>query len=241
MLSSAKLILSIWFLLMPAAHGQQPVQSPAESPDPRAPVASPGGQAHSQPELQTRFSRYELRPGDVIEIIFRFVPELNQTIAVQPDGFVSLPEIGDIHVEGDTVGAFTQNLRNAYEKILQQPAVTVVLKEFEKPHFIVAGEVNRPGKYELRADTTTTEAVAIAGGFNGRAKHSQVLLFRRISADWVEVKKIDLKRLYAGDYREDIHLRAGDMLYVPQSTLSKIAPFMPRSSVGAYINPTDAF
>jgi hypothetical protein len=54
------------------------------------------------------------------------------------------------------------------------------------------------------------EAVAVAGGFRDTAKHSQVLLFRRISDQWMEAKKLDLKKmLKAGDLSEDLHLRTG--------------------------------
>jgi polysaccharide export outer membrane protein len=125
-------------------------------------------------------------------------------------------------------------IKTAYGKILRDPAVTVVLKDFEKPHFVVNGQVARPGKFELRADTTVSEAIGIAGGITERAKHSQVLLFRRVSEDWVEAKKLDLKAILNGQFQEDVHLRPGDMLVVPQNAISKIKPYLPVSSLSAY-------
>jgi polysaccharide export outer membrane protein len=189
------------------------------------------------PQLQTRNPRYQVRSGDVLDLVFSFTPEFNQTVSIQPDGYITLKELGDILVEGKTVPEITELLKAAYAKFLQQPVIAVVLKDFEKPHFIVAGQVERPGKYELRADTTTMEAVAIAGGFNGKAKHSQVLLFRRVSDEWVEVRKLDLKRMHKRDFREDVHLRPGDMIFVPQNAISKIARFLPNTGIGAYLNP----
>src|SRR5437879_3166936 len=50
-----------------------------------------------------RNPRYQVRPGDSFDIHFEFVPEFNQTVTVQPDGFVSFREIGDMHVTGQTV------------------------------------------------------------------------------------------------------------------------------------------
>ncbi len=132
----------------------------------------------------------------------------------------------------------TETLRAAYSKILHDPTLTVDLKDFEKPYFIVTGEVGHPGKFDLRGDTTVTQAVAVAGGLTSSAKHSQVLLFRGVSDNWVEVKKLDLKRmLQAKNLTEDVHLQPGDLVFVPKNTVSKISSFIPRPSVGAYLNP----
>ncbi len=98
--------------------------------------------------------------------------------------------------------------------------------------------MGRPGKYDLRGDTTLTQAVAIAGGFTEKSKHSQVLLFREVSDDWVEVKKIDAKRiLQAKNIQEDLHLRPGDMIFVPQNAYSKIQPYIPKPYLGWYFHP----
>jgi polysaccharide export outer membrane protein len=96
----------------------------------------------------------------------------------------------------------------------------------------------KPGKYDLRGETTLTQAVAMAGGFTEKSKHSQVLLFRRASNDWVEARKFDVKQMLAqADLREDPILQPGDMIFVPQNALSKIAPYIPRVNLGIYANP----
>ena len=190
-----------------------------------------------QPSLQRRNPRYQLCRGDVFDLDFPFTPEFNQTVTIQPDGYITLRAIGDLHVEGQTVPEVTQSLRTAYGKILHDPVITVALKDFDKPYFIASGQVGRPGKYDLRGDTTVTQALAIAGGFNDNAKHSQVLLFRRVSNDWVEVRKLDVKQmLQAANLSEDLHLRPGDMLFVPKNTVSKIRPWIPYPSLGFYLN-----
>ena len=53
----------------------------------------------------------------------------------------------------------------------------------------------KPGKYDLRGDTTVSAAVAMAGGFTQDAKHSQVLLFRRVNDSWSSVTKLDVKHM----------------------------------------------
>src|SRR5207249_4925094 len=80
-------------------------------------------------------------------------------------------------------------LRTSYAKILHDPVINVELKDFEKPYFIVGGEVGHPGKFDLRGDTSVAQAVAIAGGLRDSAKHSQILLFHRVPDGWLQVKK----------------------------------------------------
>jgi polysaccharide export outer membrane protein len=174
----------------------------------------------------------------VLQLNFALTPEFNQTVTIQPDGFITLLGVGDLHVEGQTVSDVMQSIQAAYAKILHSPILTVRLIDFEKPYFIAGGEVGHPGKFELRGDTTLVQAVAIAGGFTEASKHSQVWLFRRVSNDWVETKQFDMKKmLKVGNLTEDAHLRPGDMLYVPKNTLSKIKRFIPVATVGAFFNP----
>ena len=166
---------------------------------------------------------------------FPITPEFNQTLTVQPDGFVALRDVGDLNVEGQTVPELTETLQKAYKDILHEPVISIVLKEFEKPYFIVGGQVGKPGKYDLRGDTTVVQALEIAGGMNEYAKHSQVYLFRRVSNDWVETTKLDVKKMmHSGDLAEDLHLRPGDMVFVPKNTYSKIQRFIPAPNVGTF-------
>ena len=124
-------------------------------------IPAPGNQ---EPAFQERFPRYRLRTGDILDLNFPFTPEFNQSVVVQPDGYINLRGIGEIRVQGKTTPEVVEALRAAYGRILRDPEVTVELKDFEKPYFIVGGEVAKPGKYDLRGDTTVVEAVTIAGG-----------------------------------------------------------------------------
>lgn len=188
------------------------------------------------PQFGQREPRYLLRPGDVFDLQFEFSPEYNQSVTVQPDGFVMLRGAGDMHVAGKTVPELTESLQAAYGKFLAQPVVSVVLKDFEKPYFIANGQVEKPGKYELRGDTTVVEALAIAGGLNGKSKDTQVLLFRRVSQEWVEARAIDVKKMLKGqNLNEDVHLKPGDMIYVPKNKWSTVKQFIPYTSLS--MNP----
>lgn len=190
-----------------------------------------------QPQFAERYPRYRLGHGDIIDIDFPLVPEFNQVVTVQPDGFISLKSAGDIHVQGLTSPETVEAIRAAYKDILHDPVIAITLKDFEKPYFTALGKVNHPGKYDLRGDITVTQAIAIAGGLDDAAKHSQVLLFRRMDKDRIEVKKVDVKAmLQSGKLDEDLHLRSGDMIMVPKSAYAKIRPWIPNSSMGMYMN-----
>ncbi|MGH9725563.1 MAG: polysaccharide biosynthesis/export family protein, partial [Candidatus Acidiferrales bacterium] len=152
-----------------------------------------------------------------------------------PDGYVNLTGAGDVHLAGLTTAESAAAVKAAYANVLHDPIVTVALKEFNKPYFIVNGQVKSPGKFDLRGVTTATEAIAMAGGFNDAAKHSQVLLFRRVNNDWFAVEKLDLKTILKGhNVHEDPEIHSGDMLYVPQNAISKVEKFIPRTGMGAY-------
>ncbi|HSY64107.1 MAG TPA: polysaccharide biosynthesis/export family protein [Terriglobales bacterium] len=182
---------------------------------------------------------YRLCKSDVVTISFTFSPEFDQTVSVQPDGYVVLKGVKPLPAEGTTVPELQDAITRVYAGFLHDPEVTVELKDFDKPYFIVGGEVNHPAKYELRSDTRVTEAVAIAGGLTARAKHSQIVLFRRVSDDLVESRLLDVKAmLESRNMAEDIHLRPGDFLFVPQNLISKIKQYLPTSSLSMYASPT---
>jgi protein involved in polysaccharide export with SLBB domain len=82
------------------------------------------------------------------------------------------------------------------------------------------------------------EAVAIAGGFTEQAKHSEVVLFRKINDGVVETHVLNLKAMLAArNLEEDLELRPGDMLFVPQNRISKIRKFLPVASLSTFFTP----
>lgn len=212
----------------------QPAQAgPLVETSPAPSTSAPGG-----PALQRRNPRYQLCAGDVMDLVFTISPEFNQTVTIQPDGFISLQSVGDVHVEGQTVPQAVETIRQAYINILHDPVVSVSLKDFNKPYFIASGEVMKPGKFDLRGETTVSEAIATAGGFTDGAKQSEVLVFRRISDQWTEVKRINVKHLlHAQNLQEDPELHPGDMIWVPKGFIGKLKRVIPTSNIGILMNP----
>lgn len=214
-------------------NGGSPQAPPTTPSTAQAPATS------NEPQLDTAASvqpvgpisvpaRYRVRQGDSLELLFPFVPAFNQTVTVQPDGYVSLRVVGDVQVEGQTVPELEAALRARYAAIMRDPVMTIALRDFEKPYFIASGEVERPGKYELRGETTVAQALAMAGGLKDRARRSQVLVFRSTSGDGIEVKELDLKRMLNQDRPEsDLKLTPGDMVFVPKRRIPASSTYLP--------------
>lgn len=193
-----------------------------------------------QSGFQDRYPRYQLQAGDSFDLSFEFSPEFNQVVTVQPDGFITLREIGDVYVSGLTFPQVQDLVLDKYSRVLYQPKILLTPKDIQKRYFIAAGEVAKPGKYELRGDTTTVEqAIAMAGGFTqDRAKHSEVVLFRRNGNTLSFGRVVNVKKmLKERDLREDPYLKPGDLIYVPQTTWSKMRQFVPVPGVGVSMMP----
>jgi polysaccharide biosynthesis/export protein len=185
-----------------------------------------------------RHPLYRLRKSDVVEIKLTFSPEFDQIATVLPDGFVALKAIGDVFAEGLTIAELEDSVRNAYATTLRDPEVSVILKDFERPFFLAGGQVGHPGKYELRSPTSVAGAIAIAGGFTEQSKHSQVVLFRKVTDGVVEAHVLNVKAMLAArNLEEDLELQPGDMLFVPQNRFSKIRKFLPVSSLSTFFTP----
>jgi polysaccharide biosynthesis/export protein len=208
------------------------------------PVASTTGGADGK-SVQTkepaltgdRHPLYRLRKSDVLEIHFTFAPEYDQTATIQPDGCIVLKSVSNTFAEGLTLPELTAAIVQAYS-FMRDPEVSITLKDFEKPFFLAGGQVGRPGKYELRSPTTVTEAIAMAGGLTEQSKHSQVVLFRRAGEGFVESRVLNVKAMLSSyNLNEDVELRPGDMLFVPQNRISKIKKFLPVASLSTFFTP----
>ena len=183
---------------------------------------------------------YRLHLNDKVELQFPFSPEYNETIAVQPDGRISLREADPVQVAGRTVLEAQASIQHAYDGVLKEPRVSLTLREFLAPSFYASGEVGHPGRYELRSEITLLQALSEAGGMvNERARKKEIVIFRPHGNGTYESKVINIKTmLEAQGTREDYPILPGDIVYVPQNRASKIQKFLPNANMGAYLSPT---
>jgi protein involved in polysaccharide export with SLBB domain len=121
---------------------------------------------------------YKLGAGDKLKITVFGESDLSGTFAVNEEGYISMPLIGNIHVGEKTPGqvgdTITARLADGY---LVEPSVAIEVAEY-RPVYIM-GEVRMPGSYPFVADMTVRNAVAIAGGFTYRANEKSMTVLRQ--------------------------------------------------------------
>jgi polysaccharide biosynthesis/export protein len=122
---------------------------------------------------------------------------------------------------------------------LNNPELNLTLKDFEHPYIVVSGEVEKPGKIELREDTTALQAVMLAGGFKDSARDTKVMLFRKVNNQMAEVRQLNLHNVHrTSDLERDSELQPGDMLLVTRNKLEHFSRFMKATNLGLYFDPT---
>jgi len=192
---------------------------------------------HADEKLHHR-PRYTLRAGDVLDLEYRYTPELNQTVTVLPHGYVNLNVVGDIRISDLTVTQAHDLIVRKLQEKLNDPELNLILKEFQQPYVVVAGEVPKPGKIDLREDTTAMQAILLSGGFSASAKSGQVLLFRKINSEMAEIRVLKLTKVRkTADLEHDIVLEPGDMLLVPRDKVENISRYIKLLNIGTYFNP----
>ena len=128
--------------------------------------------------------------GDLLDVSVLGVPELAQRVRVQNDGTISLPLLGDVSVQGQTVRGIELALANrlATGSFLVNPQVSVFVEQSTSSRIKVFGEVNSPGLYPLNGNATIADAIALAGGPNIKASHTVVVEHNDGSKESLDVR-----------------------------------------------------
>jgi len=215
----------------PASQAPQAVQIPTPNADTTAGNA-PGNSDPSSSAVAD--PNYVLGPEDVITIDVFNLPELQKLDArVANDGLVALPLIGRVQAAGLTTEQLRQELTEKWgENYLQDPQVTVFVKEFKAKPVSVIGAVEKPGLYPLTGQRTLIEMLSMAGGFGKKgtsAAGRTVLVTRKsgfkdlVPVDGMHVRgpdqiEVDLNRLlYTRDEALNIEIRPLDIISVSKA------------------------
>ncbi|MGE0384286.1 MAG: polysaccharide biosynthesis/export family protein [Gammaproteobacteria bacterium] len=172
------------------------------------------------PQLEALLTApYLLQPGDKIDVKFYNAAELNESLTVRSDGGISLQLVGEMQASGKTPADLGAEIAKAYADTLQQPRVTVLLKESAAKVF-VGGEIARPAFVKLDGSITAIQAVFAAGGFTEYAQPASVILIRKVNAEERIAVRLDLSKSIAAQSR-DVALIADDVVFVPKSAIGK--------------------
>ncbi|MHB8724066.1 MAG: polysaccharide biosynthesis/export family protein [Casimicrobiaceae bacterium] len=156
---------------------------------------------------------YRIGPQDLLEIQVYAADGLNREVRVNSRGLVSLPLIGEVHVGGLTGEEAETLIAKLYGKdYLNDPQVSLFIKEYTSRRFTVEGAVRKPGVYPILGQTTLLQALAMAGDQGPLADLHDVMLFRTEKGHKTTTK-FDVSRIRAGEV-EDPPLDDEDVVVV---------------------------
>lgn len=170
---------------------------------------------------------YRLQPGDVIAVRFWGNDELDEELKVRPDGKISLPFIDEVDAAGSTPAELDHRLESLYASELNDPHITVIVREASPPRAWIGGEVGIQGPVPLVTGMTLVQALQQAGGLQTTARRRQVLVIRRLGDGERVARAIDIRPVLSGeDPMVDVELAAGDIVFVPRSRIENVNLFI---------------
>ena len=159
---------------------------------------------------------YKIGPMDVLEISVFKVPELSKSLQVSSVGSINLPLIGERTAAGRTAREIEKDLTREWgAKYLQNPQVTVFVKEYNSQRITVQGAVKKAGVFPIQGRMTLMQALATAGGLD-KVSDSQVLVFRTDNGKRAAAR-FDVEDIHSGA-ATDPQLRAGDVVVAGKSS-----------------------
>jgi polysaccharide export outer membrane protein len=197
-----------------AAHPQQTAHAPAAQ-SATAASTTPAATSAVAPSGVTTPADYTIGPDDVLTVTIWREKDMSADVVVRPDGRITLPLLNDIQAQGLTPDGLRARVTEAASKFVEDPSVTVVVKQINSRKVFVTGMVGRPGPYPLSAPTTVLQLLSIAGGVNEFADTKKILIMR--TEDGVQkALKFNYKDVIRGkNLKQNILLKPGDTIVVP--------------------------
>lgn len=162
---------------------------------------------------------YRIGARDNLDVTVFQVPDLSRSFQVSEVGTISFPLIGEVVAAGKTPREVEQELcERLGSRYLQNPQITVFVKDYFSQRVTVEGAVTKPGVLPMQGEMTLLQSVAAAGGFTDNASHT-VLVFRQVNGKRM-VAKYDVSSIRDGS-ADDPQLEAGDVIVVPDSQLKQ--------------------
>lgn len=156
---------------------------------------------------------YRIGVEDVLDVSVWKDPDLSKMVPVRPDGFISLPMVGELRAEGKTPAELETEIAGKLKAWIQQPKVTVIVHEVNATRVYVTGEVAHPGAFPIRGRMTVLQALAMAGGFTEFADQGSIMVIRR-DGKGLPVNYADLVT-DDDQSRASVWLAPGDTVVVP--------------------------
>jgi polysaccharide export outer membrane protein len=163
---------------------------------------------------QAGSSQFILGAADVIRINVWKNVELSQTVTVGPDGFVSLPLLGDVQVGGMTANQLGLALASRLSAFMVSPQVTVSVVDIRSRQVYILGQVTKPGGFPLIAPINVLQLIAEAGGLTAYANRKGIVILRP-NREGTKKISFNYNNVVHGDGKQNISLQPGDTVVVP--------------------------
>lgn len=158
-------------------------------------------------------SQFVLGPADVIHVGVWKNADLTQTVTIGPDGFISLPLLGDVSVTGMTANELARSLKTKLSSYMTNAEVSVSIVEIHSRQVFVTGQVGKPGAYPLVAPISVLQLIAQAGGLNTFANKKDIVILRKTGSQ-LQRLKFNYNNAVRGDASQNIGLQPGDTVIV---------------------------
>lgn len=165
---------------------------------------------------------YRLHREDVIFISVWNEPSLTQETPISRDGFISVPLVGAVKVEGMTVSELEEYLERTYKEkgYFTDPQVAVTIRQFYRPRVSLLGMFNRPGVYEFKYGDRLLDALSLGANY---AVDRADLDRARLEREDGTVLALNLRKLIEeGDTSLNIELKDNDTVIIPEDTLNRV-------------------
>lgn len=164
---------------------------------------------------------YIIGPEDILEITVWKNADLSKLVQVRPDGRISLPLLGDISAVAKTPVQLTEEISAGLRAYMENPTISIMVKEVNSYQIYVLGEVNKPGKFPLKSKTTLLQGITVAGGFTPMAARNKIVVFRFTKDGEGQTKlKASYDDIVVRDgANQNIELKPGDQIVVPSETM----------------------
>ena len=162
---------------------------------------------------------YIIGPGDVLQVFVWRNPELTTTIPVRPDGKISTPLVEDMVAVGKNPSALARDIERVLAEYVKSPQVNVIVTQPVSAYsqVKVMGQVLRPQALAYRDGMTVLDAVLATGGLAQFAAGNRAKILRSVGGKPTEIPVKLGKLLEGGDLSQNLSLKPGDVLLIPES------------------------
>ena len=168
-----------------------------------------------QPQPSGQEGLYQMGPEDLIQVLIWKNEALTKTVSVRPDGWISLPLVGDIKAAGLTPMQLKATIVEKMKEFVADPNVTVIVEDIRTFKVFMVGEVVRSGAYAMKSNTTVMQALAMAGGLTQFASRTRIMILRRENGKEVGIRFNYNEVASGSDVSKNLQLRPGDTIIVP--------------------------